>query len=843
MNLMQNPPWPTIGDPVLVVALTLALVLLVPLLGRRLRLPDVVALVLAGVAVGPHGLALLARDGTMVTWGTMGVLYIMFLAGLETDVQDFIRHRHRALLFGWLSFIVPQAVGAVLAHHWFGYGWPASLLIGSMLASFTLLTYPQIVRLGLARHEPVVITVGGTLITDTLALLVLAVIAEASRRPLTPLFALRMAASFGAFLAIVLLGVPRLSRWFFLTVARDGGLQFLFVLVTAFLCAALSHLAGVEAIIGAFLAGLTLGRVVPRDSVLMNRLQFVGQLLFIPFFLLSTGMLVNLRALAADRHSWAVGGFMTLAVIVTKYWAARLTQRALGYTRDDGWVIFSLSVPQAAATLAAVMVGYQLGILELAVLNGAIMMVLVTCLISPLVADRYGRRLALRLDRDAETPRPDQGRMLIPLHHPDSAGPLVELTTLCGRFSEANPLYALRVIPESEADDAAIANAEKLLLRAGASGSAAGLRITPVIRAAPSAAAGIEQVARELRVNTVTLGWSRRGVIGLAVLGGVLDDILAACPARLLVCRLARPLNTVRRIALIVPPLVEHEPGFDGSLALIHQLVQRLRSRPDILVTHANQAAARAAWESLRPETSAQWLPHASWSALRALSASGLPGYDLVVLLSGRVGTPSWQPAMDRLPRWLGENDPQRNVVVVYAPLPVATSASATNADALTLGVELVGVRRAESDRLLSDLLPLLAGDLAASDDTEPSEEDLGDMAARLRCSVEQFPIELAPGIVLLHGRTVHLERVRLAVMFLPVPQVLPGCAEPARLLLALLGPEGQDPQAHLRLLGRLAGLAKDMRSLIGAAPTPTPAELLAWLRDKLAAPSPEAQG
>lgn len=397
-----------IDKPVFIFTLVLLIILLVPLFLRRVRIPTLIGLIVAGIVVGPKGLNLLQRDASIVLFGTVGLLYIMFLAGLEMDLAEFKRNRARALLFGAFTFLIPQTIGTIVGVTVLGFSLVSSLLLASMFASHTLLAYPIVSRLGLSRSEVVAVAVGGTMITDTAALLLLAVIAGSYQGELSLLFWLRLLVLSAVLVLTVLFVFPRIAAWFFKHGQMDGAMQYVFILAIVFAAASLAELSGLDAIIGAFLAGLAMNRLVPHTSPLMNRIEFVGNALFIPFFLISVGMLVDLRLLFQGPEALFVAAVMILVASGCKWLAALATQKVLGYTATERSLIFGLSNAQAAATLAAVLIGYNIGLLNELVLNGSILMILATCLMSTLTVENAGHRLALAARRPVATDGPPQ---------------------------------------------------------------------------------------------------------------------------------------------------------------------------------------------------------------------------------------------------------------------------------------------------------------------------------------------------------------------------------------------------------------------------------------------------
>lgn len=803
--------WPTLPlqDPVLIIALVTAIVLLLPLFGRFVRVPDIVLLILAGMFFGEYGVGVLQRDQAIELLGAVGLLYIMFLAGLEINVQDFFRNRHRSILLGVLSFIIPQAAGMLLAVGLLGFDWIKATLLASMLASFTLLTYPQVSRLGLNRKESVTVTVGATLITDTLALLVLAVIVELHRNVISWTFVFRMAFAFSAFLAIVLIVVPYISRWFFRTVGRDGGAQFLFVLLVVFLSGSLSGLAGVEPIIGAFLAGLTLNRLVPPQSALMNRVEFMGRNLFIPFFLVSVGMIVDPRVFVADRVTWMVGGTMVITVLVTKWTAAMLARKILGYTSDEGWVIFGLTVTQAAATLAAVVVGFELQIFDEAVLNGTLMMILVTCMISPWITDCFARRVALSESVDGDAGGAESGRFLIPVDNPSTADSLAGLAVLLRGQEGHDPLLPLRVVTsENEEAMDVIAN-ERMLFSVMSIAAAADMPTMPLIRVASGVGEGIRQAAIELRASTVLLGWSNRASVESVVFGDIMEDVLQTCGPRVMVCHLPQPLNTIKHLKLAIPPHAHREVGFVETMQLIWRLAHQIGASLTIVAPMENRTIVEKNVNRLKPKQNVEWIEAQSWTAIRSLLLAQDPnvkvGDTLRVLLTAREGGVSWRPGLNRMPTALSSGDFQNESALLVYPSLISNVADQGGDFTETLSKQVVvgGVFQASASHDWPSALKLLVKGSFGDDSIDRSK-----IVSLILNAAADFPVQLVQDVILVHVHTSLVKRPRLLVLAHPEGLALVEDTR-ASIILILLVPIDGPPDRHLQVLSMLARLVK----------------------------------
>ena len=471
---IQNVSLP-IADPVLKFLLLLIIILFAPLLLNKIKVPHLLGLIIAGAAIGPNGFNILARDSSIVVTGTTGLLYIMFLAGLEIDMGDFKRNKWKSMGFGIYTFIVPFVLGFLGAYYLLQFNLLTSVLFASLFSSHTLIAYPLVSKIGVAKNLAVNIAVGGTMITDILALLVLAACVGMAQGEVGTEFWIRLSLSILVFGLIVLLVFPIIARWFFKNV-KDKISQYIFVLVMIYLAALLAEVAGVEAIIGAFLAGLALNRLIPHTSSLMNRVEFVGNAIFIPFFLISVGMLIDFSVFFKSWDTITVASIMLVASIAGKYIAAVLTRKTFKLNKEQGKLIFGLSSASAAATLAAVMVGYNIIISETAagepvrllnehVLNGSILLILVSCTISSFISLASAEKIAEADKEDTVAGETDdKENVLLAVNYMDTVDPMVNLAVIIKSKTNKDGLFALNVINE-EKNDSSVKNAEKISAR------------------------------------------------------------------------------------------------------------------------------------------------------------------------------------------------------------------------------------------------------------------------------------------------------------------------------------------------------------------------------------------
>jgi Kef-type K+ transport system membrane component KefB len=787
----------TITDPILTFTVLSFIILVSPVLSERLRIPDLVLLLGFGALLGPNGLHLLGRDAAITMLGSVGMLYIMFLAGLEIDLYRLIARYRRSLLFGILTFAIPQGLGTLAGRYVLGMDWAASVLLASMFASHTLLAYPLASRLGIARTEPVTITVGATIITDTLALMVLAVVADSSRGiALGPGFWGTILLGFLVLVLITGKGIPLVTRWFFTRVTEKGHAQYLFVIVVVCVCAYLSHFARLEPIIGAFLAGAAFNRLIPEESPLMSRVTFVGNTIFIPVFLISTGMLVNPRAMLSDPRSWAVGATMVMMVVITKYLAAHLSRLLLGYSRSAGQVMFGLSVVQAAATLAAVIIGYTLGIFDATVLNGAVAMILVTCLLGSWMVDRYGRRMAVEMPLD-RAPGTAEQRFLLPVSNERSATSLLDLALLLRNPSRPGGIYPLAIVRNPAAADRDVARAEETLEYCIAHAASADTVVHPTLRAGTNLSDEIIQTAKELRSTKVILGWSARQAASIRFFGTISYRLRETCEPRLLFCRLSAPLNLAHRVLVPLPPLSCRRRDL-GALAVdAKRLAQRLGAELRVYVITEEADRLEPLWDEAKSRCRQSSIRFADWSQAQNALFADMDDGDIVLLPMDRRDGIAWSPELDHLPERIVKRSAGINLLLDYPSLtPQRTDLEMTD-DVIEYAIDLpvlpVDLCSDEVDEAVD-----LVSDVGFSDQRETAHRALAQLVAGQRGR----QTDLGPEIVLLHDRVPVVDAALLIVCYAPDGLKIPARGgRRSRIVLILLGPASQSHPEHRKTL------------------------------------------
>lgn len=667
-------------NPVLQFSLILFIILFAPLLLNKLRIPHLIGLIIAGAIIGPNGLNLMLRDASIILFGTVGLLYIMFLAGLEIDLAEFRKNSRRSIVFGLYTFIIPMALGTLSSIYLLGFPMMSSVLLASMFASHTLIAYPIVSKLGVTKNRAVNVAIGGTLITDTLALLVLAAIAGMATGEVSTAFWLRLSVSVLLFGAAIMLLFPIIGRWFFKRF-DDSISQYIFVLAMVFLGAFMAEAAGIEAIIGAFLAGLALNKLIPHTSPLMNRVEFVGNALFIPFFLIGVGMLIDYQVFFKGLETIKVAGVMIVVATGAKFLAAWLTQKTFRFSADERRLIFGLSNAQAAATLAAVLVGYNiilnqadidagiatepLRLLNDDVLNGTILMILVTCTIASLSAQRGAQNIAL-LDA-SDNPEGESSelseKILVPVNNPDTTAELIHLALTIKSRSNKTGLYALAVLEAEQSGSTADKQARKVLNKALTTAAAADVQLRDLLRYDLNIVNGIYGTVKEHQISDIILGLHHKSGVSGNFFGYLTEGILSKCNTTTLIYKSQQPLATIRRHLVFVPPRAEREIGFPFWLIKTWNIARNTGAK---IVFYADaQTLATIRDIQSRHPIPCDFVTFDDWSDFLIVARDIRPDDNMIIVMS-RKDRISYNPNMPRIPEYLDKYFRDTGFIIVF---------------------------------------------------------------------------------------------------------------------------------------------------------------------------------
>lgn len=659
MNHFTNllPSFP-LTDPIAIFLLVIVIILCAPIL-NRFKIPHIIGLILAGTLFGPHGLNILSNDASFELFGKVGILYIMFQAGLEIDLNTFKQNSTKSLLFGIYTFILPMIFGIITGMWLLDMDFTRATLLSSMYASHTLIAYPIVSKMGIAKNRAVSITIAGTIITVTASLLILAIIVATTKGEMNSGYWLKFGLSTLIFTTIVFWILPKLSKYF-LRRFNDSVAQYIFVLVIIFFASLLAQAAGLEGILGAFFAGLILNRLIPSVSPLMNRIEFVGNAIFIPFFLISIGMQIDLRAFITSIESIKVAAVMTIVATITKWMAAKLSQVTSKLSRVEGDLIFGLSNGQAAATLAAVMIGYQIGLLDDNVLNGTIVMILVTCTISSIVTERAARKIAIE-ETQQEQQRQKLGteRILIPISNPQTMPQLLDISNLV-KPRNNKTLYALKINNEAE-DSSAI----KLMESAAKLASATDNKLVQIIKCDLNIANCIIDTVQANKITDLIVGIHHKANIVDTFLGGTITSLINSTTSQnLIIYGPKNPINAVKRLVVAVPQMAELEIGFDIWFDRIKNIAYQL-SIPIVFYANHDTTIALKKQCEIHSSLNTTFRELASWEDFLIISKHIKHG-DTLIVITARKATLSYNNLFEKIPYYLNKYFAENNFLLIY---------------------------------------------------------------------------------------------------------------------------------------------------------------------------------
>jgi Kef-type K+ transport system membrane component KefB len=656
-------------NPVLIFALILFIILLAPIILRKLNIPGIIGLIISGVVIGPFGLNFLEKNSAVDLFSTIGLLYIMFIAGLELDMNEFKRNRNKSLLFGFFTFIFPLAIGFPICYGLLGYDFNASFLTASMFATHTLLSYPIVSRLGVSKNQAVAVTVGGTILTDTAVLIILAVIMGKSQGSLNHEFWIKLGISLVIFSAVMFLLIPRITKWFFQKLESEKHAHYIFVLSVVFFSAFLAETSGLEPIIGAFAAGLALNSLIPHSSALMNRIEFIGNSLFIPFFLISVGMLVDIRVILSGPNALIIAAALTLVALTGKWLAAFFTQKIFRYSKHQRQLIFGLSSAHAAATLAVILVGYKAGILDENILNGTIILILITSVVASFATERASKKILLTqkgtdLTGD-ELNLFNNEHILLPIANLSNIQKLLEFALLIKEKSSANPVTMLSVVPNDAEAEINMISTRKKLEEFKAQGAAVEIRVNTIATIDYNPGSGIARISREIMADIIILGWPKKAGFLEKFIGEKIYTIINNSDKNLFICQLEKPLIQQKRIIVITSPWAERENGFETWLKKITKLSRELTipivhfGSPNTYQTITDTIGQKNITASI------SFTVFTGWEDFQTLKAQ-IDHDDLIVLVSARRNSASYVHYLDDIPNKLEKYFTENNKILVY---------------------------------------------------------------------------------------------------------------------------------------------------------------------------------
>ncbi len=661
------------NNQVLIFSVILFIILLAPLVLGRFKVPGIIGLIIAGVVIGPHGFYLIEKDSAIDLFSTIGLLYIMFIAGLELDINEFRKHQYKSLFFGFLTFIIPLGMGFPICYYLLGYDFDASLLTASMFSTHTLVAYPIVSKYGVTKNPAVAITVGGTILTDTAVLILLAVIIGSSSGAINTEFWVTLVSSLVIFSFIMFYIIPKVARWFFRKLESEKTSHYIFVLSVVFFAAFLSEIAGVEPIIGAFMAGLALNKLIPHSSTLMNRIEFIGNAIFIPFFLISVGMLVDISVIFSGTHALWIAAVLTVTALVSKWLAAFVAQLSFKFSRTQGSLIFGLSSAHAAATLAVIMVGHKAGILDDNILNGTIILILIVCVVSSFVTEKASVKLALSEESDfldnGSGEHDEEEQILIPLTNPVKMDKILDLAILIRDKKSSKSINVLSVVTNDNDAERNLRKSKEELNQVVSKGAAADVKISTLAIVDYNVSSGISRAATEIGANILILGWPGKKVALLDKIIGVnelIELIIQQTNKTIFVCKFERPLHTHKRMVLLVPALSELEKGFATWVSKISKMGEELSVSCVIYANENTKNVLIAQFNKIKSNLRVDFVVFNDWEDFLTIGKD-IHIDDLIMMCIPRKGGASYQYYLENAPTKLDKQFKENSKMVIYA--------------------------------------------------------------------------------------------------------------------------------------------------------------------------------
>lgn len=664
MTLLMSLTFP-IKDPILIFALVLVIILIFPTLFKKLRIPEIIGLIIAGVIVGPNGMNLLSQDIGLSIFSQAGLLYLMFLAGLEINVKQFINNKLPSITYGILTFSLPFVMSGLIFYYVFDVNFITSLLISSMIATHTLVAYPIIGRFGITKNKVVNIIIGGTVITDTVALLILGIVSESTQGVLDHFFWIKFVGYFLIFLFIVLWVIPRISRWFFKNYDGESGSEYIFVITMVFVAAVIAEYAHIEPIIGAFFVGLAMSRLIPHTSPLMNRIEFIGNTIFIPFFLITVGMYVDLNVLTHGKELLLIIVSFIIIAISSKYFAAYITQKIFKYNKLQRNLMFGLSNARAASAIAIVLVGYNLGLINESIVNATVILVLVSTLISSFVTQNAAKKIAVKEEKEIPDLSDTPERILVTISNPKQIPQLINFAVLIKDEKSSLPLYPLTVVNDDHKASENVINYSRILEQAQEEASSSDKIAKIIPRIDTNVADGIARTVKELLITKVVMGWHGKSTTKDIFFGTLLQNVIDKTGKMVYVTRLNSPIRLVENIHVFMPPAAEFEVGFLEWIESVFNIATRTNSKITFWGYDHTHKKITKIIEKYKLEKDITYRTAKCPDMLKIISKKIKPD-DLLIIINARRNTISYNKHIKHIPNHIDEHFEGINVIIIY---------------------------------------------------------------------------------------------------------------------------------------------------------------------------------
>lgn len=793
-----------IHDPLLIFSIVMLNVLIAPIIAEKLRLPGILGLIISGVIFGPHLFGIIERDATINLFGTIGILYIMFQAGLEINLSEVKRNKHHSILFGLLTFAIPLVLGILGGIYILKLNILQAILLASMFSSHTLLTFPIVTKMGLSKRPEVSTTIGGTIITDTLALLILAVIVKMYKGTVDINFWIGLFISISIYTLMIIFVFPRLTRWFFKKYANENGIEeYVFVFAFLFFISYLSHVAGLEPIIGAFLVGLSLNKLIPEKSILMNRIHFVGDSLFIPYFLISVGMIIEPKAFVSNVYTLKVSAFMIIVAILSKYIAAELFGKLVKYEKAQRSLMFGLSVNQAAATLAAVLIGFELGIFDESVLSGTIMMIIFTTFAGAFTTNNAIKKILSKVKKNSRNKEEKLSqRVLLAINNPEHVNGLGDLSFYISDENNKEAIYPLNVVFEGDNFEEDIEKSEELLTKILLKGVSSNKNVIPLTKIDNNISNAISKSCKEYRISKVVLGYSKQNRLKSIFYGNSYAHYLKNSREMVFIAKIVEKLDLSRNVFLILPPFISLQKSYTNTLGEIIKLSKTLN---DNLTIFADDKSIIDTKEILKNEKKLEisYINIESYRNLDVDIRKHIKNNDLIIQFCSRPNEISWRLDFEKLSEKIPDIFMKNSFIAVYPYLH-----DENDSDIEDFFINDDFIKNIKSDNFIlnnrnSDLEYIVDDYIKRNN---PS------YAFYLKSLIKEESISLSHDILLYHTHVSGVNEPEF--LLISNKNGLLVKDQKYKLIILLISPKSLELKAHLALLSEVARFTKNSKKL-----------------------------
>lgn len=656
-----------LSQPVAIFLLVLVIILFFPIVFDKLRIPRIVGLILAGVAVGPYCLNLLAYDASFKIFGEVGILYLMFLAAIEINMYHLRKNIKKGIFYGILTFVLPMGGGILLSRYLLGTGWETATLLAVMYAAHTLVTYPVISLFGLSTNRGVVVAVSGTIIAVLLSLITLAEVVN-----------IRINGFFNAFELLYLFGVtivyaliigfsfPFIARYFFKRY-NDIVAQFIFLLAMIFVSSLIAEIIGLNAILGAFYGGLVLNKFIPIRSTLMRRISFVGNAIFIPYFLIGVGMLINVKVVFNGWEIFIAALVMAATALSMKWLAVFITRRTFRFSAAEGYMMFGLSSGKAAATIAAVMIGYQYGLLNETLMNGAVLMILICCIVASITTERGAKKMRIELteaylDREASS-HPGFARQIVAVANPLTASRIAQFAAFMRSPENDEPMTLLFV--RSSDDNRILAPGRSALRSATLAAESMHINAIEMERYDLNIVSGLTNTMKEKDATDIIIGLHRKSNIVDSFFGSITEQLINSTNRMIILNRCFMPVDSVRRIYVMAPKNAEYETGFNAWISRVANLAAQIGRRINFVCFPQTAEIIEEFIKEQKYAFNRSYLKMENWDDFIILT-SQIEEDDLFVVISARKGSLSYGSDIENMPGFIARHFSHHNVAMIY---------------------------------------------------------------------------------------------------------------------------------------------------------------------------------